>query len=108
VSENLQAIAKEETTMHANDESNSLRTFLILLTVGFLVILGGIIILAIASSSGHNGSASFGAVIFIGPFPIIVGAGPDAVWMVLFGLAFTVLSIVMLLLAYGKLKKTGS
>ena len=42
-------------------------------------------------------SASFGGVIFIGPFPIVFGAGPDAVWLVAIAITIAVVSIVVFL-----------
>lgn len=104
----LKQLTRKENATYAPNGSNDLRVFWTLLVSGFLVILIGIIVLAVASSYDHNGSAGFGAVVFIGPFPIIVGAGPDAVWMVLFGTIIAVLSIITFLLTYRKVKKSGS
>lgn len=45
----------------------------------------------------RRGSASAGAVIFIGPFPIIIGVGPDAPLIVLFSIIIAILSIAVFL-----------
>jgi len=71
---------------------------LLLFIIGFLIIFAGIIILIVAAMLS-GGSMNFGAVIFIGPFPIVIGAGPEATWMVLFAIILAVLSIIMLLVS---------
>ena len=83
----------EEFSESANDESSIFQKSIILFIIGFFIIFAGIIILIIAAVLS-NGSANFGAVIFIGPFPIVVGAGPEATWMVLFAVILAILSII--------------
>jgi uncharacterized membrane protein len=78
--------------------------FLALFLVGFSMIFAGVIILVIATVLSE-GSADFGAVIFIGPFPIVVGAGPDAEWMVLFAVILSVLSIIVFFLLRGEVER---
>jgi len=85
----------EEMANRADDGSNKRRKILILLFLGFFIAVLGIMILIIAAFLAGGGSTSFGIVIFIGPIPIIVGAGPEAQWLVLFAIILTVLSIVM-------------
>ncbi len=80
----------------ANDESSMLPKSLVLFFIGFFMILAGIIILVVAAVL--SGSADFGAVIFIGPFPVVVGTGPSAEWMVLFAVIISILSIVVFFL----------
>ena len=46
-----------------------------LLTVGLLIILLGFALIIIGSAA--QGSASTGGVVFIGPFPIVFGSGPN-------------------------------
>ncbi len=75
---------------------------LLLLLFGFaLVIVGIIIVIAAVVLSG--GSASFGGVIFIGPFPIVFGAGPDAFWLITIAIVIAVVSIVMLLIMWKRI-----
>jgi uncharacterized membrane protein len=46
-----------------------------LLTVGLLIFLLGLALIIVGSAT--QGSASAGGVIFIGPFPIVFGSGPN-------------------------------
>lgn len=85
----------QKTANGADDGSNKPRKILILLFLGFLIAVLGIIILIIAIFIAGGSSTSFGIVIFIGPIPIIVGAGPEAQWLILFAIILTVLSVVM-------------
>jgi uncharacterized membrane protein len=57
----------------------------------------GLILVAIAAIVSQGGSTSFGGIIFIGPIPIIFGAGPGAQWLILFAIILTVLSVIMFL-----------
>ncbi len=61
--------------------------------IGVGIIVVGIIIVTIASVLG-GGSGSVGGVIFIGPFPIVFGAGPGATWLIVIGLIIAVLMLV--------------
>jgi len=61
---------------------------------GFAIIIVGIILVVLASVLGI-GSGSVGGVIFIGPFPIVFGAGPDAIWLILISLTIAVLMLVL-------------
>jgi uncharacterized membrane protein len=83
--------------------SNSFFLFLIL---GFILVFVGITIVLVAALL-FGGSASFGAVIFVGPFPIVVGAGPEATLLVLLGIILAVCSVVMLLVMRRKVSGFG-
>ena len=61
---------------------------------GFAIIIVGIILVVLASVLG-TGSGSVGGVIFIGPFPIVFGAGPDAIWLILISLTIAVLMLIL-------------
>jgi uncharacterized membrane protein len=87
----------EEST-GANDEGAVSRKILMLFVAGFFMTFVGIIVLIVATLFYGGGSANFGALIFIGPIPIVVGAGPEAAWMVSFSVILAVLSIIMLLI----------
>lgn len=63
--------------------------------VGFAAILIGIILVVLAAAVG-GGSSSVGGVIFIGPFPLVFGAGPDAAWLIVISLVIAVLMLVLL------------
>ncbi len=70
------------------------RLFLIL-AVGFALVFVGVLVLVFAAGFSSGGSASAGVVIFIGPFPIVFGSGPDASWLVLIGIVLAVMSLIV-------------
>ena len=61
---------------------------------GFLLIFLGTIILAIAGLMGGV-SQSLGLVVFIGPIPIILGAGRYSLLMILLAIILTIIGIVL-------------
>jgi uncharacterized membrane protein len=85
-------------------EGKRLQGFLTLFILGFTVIFIGIILLMVATLLS-NGSINFGAVIFIGPLPIVIGAGPQAAWMVLFTVVLAIVSVLILLILHRELRK---
>jgi uncharacterized membrane protein len=79
--------------------------FFLLMFLGFvLVVVGAFVVLAAMVVSG-GGSVSGGAVIFIGPFPIVIGAGPDAEWLILIGTVIAVLSVVLFFVMNRKMRR---
>jgi uncharacterized membrane protein len=64
---------------------------------GFLLVLAGIALLFIGSAG--SSSASFGAVVFIGPFPIAFGSGPDAGTLILIGVAISIAMVLIFFLS---------
>ena len=88
--------AYEETGETAESVHVSSRFFLLLM-LGFVLVFVGIVIILIAAVLYSGGSASAGAVIFIGPFPIVIGADPDVTWIVMFSIIIAVLSVVVFL-----------
>ena len=91
---------------YANDKSSMFQKLFLLFIIGFFTILIGVIVLIVAAVLS-DGSANFGAFIFIGPFPVVVGAGPEAPWMVLFAIILAVLSVVMFLVLRRGIKRTN-
>lgn len=77
------------------EETAASTRFFHFLILGFSIILIGIAIVLVTSILYGAGSANFGAVIFIGPIPIVIGAGPDAGFMVLFSIIIVVLSVII-------------
>ena len=71
--------------------------FFILLILGFAFLTVGVIIV-LATAVFNSGSTSFGGVIFIGPFPIVFGAGPNSVWLIGIGIVVAVLSIIVFMI----------
>ena len=65
--------------------------FFLFLILGFVFVLVGVIIIWFAA----GGSGNFGAVIFIGPIPIVIGAGSDVTLIILLSVILAVLSVVV-------------
>jgi uncharacterized membrane protein len=82
----------------------SSRLFLLLIS-GFVLVFVGIAVIFIAAVLCSGGSASAGAVIFIGPFPIVIGAGPDATLIILFSIVIAVLSVVVFLVMNKRVRR---
>jgi len=56
------------------------------------------LIFASAAFGGPGGNASGGVVVFIGPIPIVFGAGPDAGVLILAGAILAAVCVVLVLL----------
>jgi len=82
--------------MHTTNDANGFRKIMLLFILGFFIIFLGIIILVVAAVLS-GGSTNFGALIFIGPIPIVIGAGPEATLMILLAIVLAVLAIIMFL-----------
>jgi len=85
--------SEEETEDEGIAVSSRLLTFLIL---GIALVLIGIVVLVIVSFVSSS-SASGAVIIFIGPFPIVFGAGPNATWLIIIGIILAVLSVIVFL-----------
>jgi uncharacterized membrane protein len=85
----------------------SSRVFLLLI-LGVVFVFVGIIVVLVASVLYGSGSASVGAVIFVGPFPIVIGAGPNITLMVLFGIILAVLSVITFLVMSRRIKRPSA
>lgn len=85
-------LISEET---AKEGSRSWLTFL--LAAGLVLVLVGVLVVFVAALSGNSSSSSVGVVIFIGPIPIVFGAGPDAGLLVLAGALISAVSITIFL-----------
>ncbi len=93
-------------SQHQNREdgvSVSKRLFSFLL-VGIALVFTGVAVLVIASLV-LGGSGSVGGVIFIGPIPIVFGAGPDAGLLILVSVILAVVSIVLFLIMNRRLRR---
>jgi uncharacterized membrane protein len=64
----------------------------------------GMVIMMIASFTPGHGTTSSGAVILIGPIPIILGSGPESSWLILLAAIITVIMLVISLLARRKVR----
>lgn len=92
----------------AENQPSWFQKFLMLFIIGLSIIFVGIIILIVATVLYGSGSINFGTVIFIGPFPIVVGAGSEATWIVLFAIILAAISIIMFLIMHKELKKANT
>ena len=99
-------LASDRIVRQLSDEATGLSRALALFLLGFFIVLLGIIILAVATLA-LGGSASFGGVIFIGPIPIVFGAGPKATWLILFAIVLSALSIIVFVLTRKRMNKSG-
>jgi len=69
----------------------------------FAMILIGMILMMIASLTQGKGITSGGAVILIGPIPIILGSGPESTWLILMAVIITMIALAALLLSRRKM-----
>lgn len=65
----------------------------------FALVIIGIVVMMIASFTQGHGQTSGGAVILIGPIPIILGIGPESTWLIALAAIVTVIASVVFLLA---------
>jgi uncharacterized membrane protein len=84
----------------------SSRLFLLLIS-GFVLVCVGIAVIVVASVLYGGGSVSGGVVIFIGPFPIVIGAGPDVSLIILVSVILAVLSVVVFLVMNRRMRRVG-
>lgn len=74
-----------------------IKCFFMLFLTGFFMILAGIALLILTTFS-NNGSAGVGGIIFIGPFPIVFGAGPEPYLLIIIAIILGITCVIMLLL----------
>lgn len=84
-----------EKSEEAEEDSGVPNMLFLLFAAGFVLVFVGVLIIVAAVALGGDGSASAGIVIFIGPFPIVLGAGPDAVWLILIGVILAVVNVIL-------------
>ncbi len=83
-----------ETEPQQQEETSSslpLKLFLF----GFILMFAGVVVLVASALLGGNGSVSGGVVIFVGPIPIIFGAGPYASLAIVSAAILTIIGFVM-------------
>jgi uncharacterized membrane protein len=76
-----------------------------LIVIGFLLSFIGFVLITIGSLEQMPGftpttSASTGIVIFIGPFPLIIGSGPQGPLLIIAGLIIVALMILLTVLIF--------
>ena len=79
--------------------------FFFLFVLGFSFVVVGSIVVVIATLLHGVDPASFNAIIFIGPFPIVFGIGSESGLVILAGLFLAVLSIILFWVANRKVRK---
>ena len=104
--ENLKIVTGEENSGNVTSEHDNSGIFLALLAAGFVTFFIGATLLIVATSLlGHGSSTGFGMIILLGPFPIVVGAGPEPFWTILVAVLFGTLTVGALLLAHKTRKR---
>jgi uncharacterized membrane protein len=98
----------DEESQSAADEGMTVYSkFFLLLALGFVLVFVGVAVIVIAAVLYGSASGSFGAVIFIGPIPIIIGAGTDFTWIILSGIILAVLSVVVFWVLNRRMRRLG-
>ncbi|MGO8805928.1 MAG: TIGR00304 family membrane protein [Candidatus Bathyarchaeia archaeon] len=67
-----------------------------LLILGIALVFVGVVVLFVVSLV-FSSSSSVGVVVFIGPFPIVFGSGPNAGLLIIIGIILAALSVVLFL-----------
>jgi uncharacterized membrane protein len=98
--------ADEESQTAEEGITVSSRLFLLLI-LGVVFVFVGIAVVLVAAVLYGGGSAGFGAVIFVGPFPIVIGAGPNTTLLALFGIILAVLSVIAFIAMSRRVKRSG-
>jgi uncharacterized membrane protein len=81
--------------------------FFFLFFLGFSFVVVGIIIVVIATLLYGVVPPSFNAIIFIGPFPIVFGAGSESGLMIVAGLLVALLSIILFWVVNRKVRRNS-
>ena len=96
--------SSDELDENVEEDHKMPRWLFTLFLAGFILALVGVVIAVVASLLG-GGLVSGGVVVFIGPIPIVLGAGPGATWLVLTGVILTVLSVILFVVERRKMLK---
>ena len=86
--------SEEDHVQNIFEKSFSFPLFTKIFLAGFLLIFLGMIILMIAGLMGGL-SQSFGLIVFIGPIPIILGAGKYSLLAIILAVLLTVMGIIL-------------
>jgi len=87
----------------ATEETSVSATLFKLLFLGFFLMLVGVAVLIVAAALQGDSIASGVLVIFIGPIPIILGAGPHAFFAILLAVVLTIVGFIVFFLLRNKL-----
>jgi len=84
----------------AQTEASDFRTafpmgFSWIFLASFALVLIGMVVMMIAFFTQGHGTTSGGAVILIGPIPIILGKGPESTWLIASAAIITAIALVV-------------
>jgi uncharacterized membrane protein len=89
------SIERDVRKMHEEEEASTVNVAATwLLVSGFILMFAGIIVLIVASLLQGNMNISGGGIVFIGPIPIIFGAGPNAYLAILLAAILTIIGFL--------------
>jgi len=66
-----------------------------LFLLGFFLMFAGVVVLIVATVLQGNANVNGGLIIFIGPIPIILGAGPHAFLTILLAIVLTIVGFIV-------------
>ncbi|KPV61571.1 MAG: hypothetical protein AOA65_2388 [Candidatus Bathyarchaeota archaeon BA1] len=69
--------------------------FKLFLLGSLLIFIGMIFIIITSILSGAPSTFGGGAIIFVGPIPIILGTGPYSIWAIILALLLTILGVIL-------------
>lgn len=78
-----------------------------LFSIGFLVLLAGMILITAGSARESKIETSVGGIVFVGPFPIVFGQGPQSPALLIIGLLIVVAMALMFLSSLLSRKKVA-
>ncbi|MEM0314039.1 MAG: DUF131 domain-containing protein [Candidatus Bathyarchaeia archaeon] len=85
----------------------AIKWFFMLFLTGFFMILVGIALLIFTAFS-NNASVGVGGIIFIGPIPIVFGAGPEPHLLIIIAIILGITCVIMMLLMRKAFWEKGS
>jgi len=91
---------RDEKRLHAEDSGGKARfdsAPVLLFLIGFVLIFAGIVVLIIASALQGNVDISVGGIVFIGPIPVVFGAGPNAFLAIVLAAILTIIGFIVFL-----------
>jgi uncharacterized membrane protein len=68
-----------------------------LFLLGFLLMFAGVVVIMASALLEGDANVSGGAVIFVGPIPIILGSGPNAFLAVILAAVLTIIGFIVFL-----------
>ncbi len=71
-----------------------------LLPLGFMLIFVGVIVIAASALFSGDSSVSGGAIIYVGPIPIIVGAGTDPFLAMMLAAVLTIIGFIVFIVFF--------